>query len=255
MRSPSSKKGACPLFSNFKATLSYDGTDYHGWQRQPDKRTVQGVLEHCLAQITGKLIHVIGAGRTDAGVHALEQAANFKATISLTEEELERALNALLPPDVRIVSLEKTAIGFHARKMARSKIYQYRIVNSPLISPFLFRYALHHPGFLTVNRMREAARLFIRKADFSAFSSNRFLDPVRRVTRSEIQKRGDEIVYTVEANGFLRYMARTMVGTLLEIGKGKLPPNMIEDLFRAKKRSLASPTAPAKGLCLIKVVY
>lgn len=240
---------------NYKLILSYDGTDFHGWQRQPKKRTVQGTLEDSLTQITQKKINITGAGRTDAGVHAQAQVANFKASLSMDDDELFRALNSLLPQDVRVTSLERTDLDFHARKMAKSKIYQYRIVNSTNISPFIMRYVLHWPSSLKVQSMREAASLFIREADFTSFSSNRLLDPVRKVTRSELHKKGNEIIYTVEANGFLRYMVRTMAGTLLEVGKGKLLPEQIEALFRKKERSLASPTAPAKGLCLIKVNY
>lgn len=240
---------------NYKIILSYDGTEFHGWQRQPDKKTIQGTLEDSLAKITQKKINVIGAGRTDAGVHARAQVANFKANLRMDDDELLRALNSLLPQDIRISSLVRTAPDFHARKMARSKIYKYRILHSPKISPFIVRYVLHWPSALNVNLMRRAAPLFIREADFTAFSSNRLLDPIRKVTRSELHKKGDEIIYTVEANGFLRYMVRTIVGTLLEVGKGKLSPEQIEDLFRKNKRSLASPTAPAKGLCLIEVNY
>ena len=240
---------------NYKITISYDGTDFHGWQRQPDKKTVQGVLEDSLAKITRKKINVIGAGRTDAGVHAQEQVANFKANLSIKDEELLRALNYFLPDDVRIISIKKIDMDFHARKMAKSKIYQYRIFNSPIISPFLYRYTLHWSSPLKVILMKEAAPLFAREADFRAFSSSQLLNLVRKVIHSEIKKKGDEIIYTVEANGFLRYMVRTMVGTLLEIGKCKIPPERIEEIFREKKRSLAGPTIPAKGLCLIKVNY
>ncbi len=240
---------------NYKIILSYDGTEFHGWQRQPDKKTIQGTLEDSLAKIAQKKINVIGAGRTDADVHARAQVANFKANLRMDDDELLRALNSLLPQDIRISSLVRTAPDFHARKMARSKIYQYRILHSPKISPFIVRYVLHWPSALNVNLIRRAAPLFIREADFTAFSSNRLLDPIRKVTRSELHKKGDEIIYTVEANGFLRYMVRTIVGTLLEVGKGKLSPEQIEDLFRKNKRSLASPTAPAKGLCLIEVNY
>jgi len=240
---------------NYKLSLSYDGTDFHGWQRQPDKRTIQGVLEDSLAKITRKKINIIGAGRTDAGVHAQEQVANFKANLSIKDEELIRALNSLLPDEVRVTSLKKIDVDFHARKMAKSKIYQYRIINSPIISPFLSRYALYWFSPLQVDLMKEAAPLFARKADFRAFSSSQLLNLVRKVMRSEIKKKGDEIIYTVEANGFLRYMVRTMVGTLLEIGKCKMPPEKIEEIFREEKRSLAGPTVPAKGLCLIKVNY
>lgn len=240
---------------NYKILLCYDGTDFHGWQRQPDRGTVQGLLEDSLSKIIQKRTHVIGAGRTDAGVHAQEQVANFKASLDIKEEELIRALNSILPQDIRVTSLEKADMDFHARKMAKSKIYQYRIFNSPSISPFLHRYVLQWSSPLKVNLMKKAAPFFIREADFTPFSSNRLLNPVRKILLSRIEKKGDEIIYTIEANGFLRYMVRTIVGTLLEIGRGKIPPEEIEQIFREKKRSLVSPTAPAKGLCLIKVNY
>ena len=243
------------MTQNYKLVISYDGTDYHGWQRQPDKRTIQGLLEEGLAKITQKKISVIGAGRTDAGVHAQGQVANFKANTSLKEDELLRASNSILPGDVRVVSLRKVDINFHARKMAKSKKYQYRIFNASDIPPFLHRYVLHWTSPLNVKMMNEAAPLFKRKADFTAFSSNRLLNPVRKVTTSQIEKKGKEIIYTIEADGFLRYMVRTIVGTLLEVGRGKLLPEQIEEIFKERNRSLASPTALAKGLCLMKVIY
>jgi tRNA pseudouridine38-40 synthase len=238
-----------------KLTVAYDGTDFCGWQRQPGERTVQGEVEQALAKLTGKRIPVVGAGRTDAGVHARGQVASFQTELRLEDAELLRALNGLLPGDVRVSSAHTASRGFDARKSARSKIYRYRIVNAPQVSPFLLRYVLHWPGRLDFERMAAAARLFKRKADFTAFSSNRLLRPVRRVMRSELKKTGREIIFTIEADGFLRYMVRTIVGTLLEVGRGKVEPQAIGDLFVRKKRSLASPTAPAKGLCLIKVIY
>jgi tRNA pseudouridine38-40 synthase len=238
-----------------KLVLSYDGTDFRGWQKQPDERTVQGVVEDALTRLGGKRIPVVGAGRTDAGVHAKGQVASFKAELHLQGDPLRRALNALLPDDLRVLSAGPAPPGFDARKSAQSKVYRYRILNGPRISPFLFRYALHWTGPLDIGKMAEAAGLFARKADFTAFSSNRLLQPVRRVSRSEIRKRGAEIIYTIEADGFLRYMVRTIVGTLMEIGRGKVEPQAIEDFFALKRRSLRSPTAPAKGLCLVKVIY
>lgn len=240
---------------NYKAILSYDGTDFLGWQIQPGKRTVQGVFEKGLAKITGQKLAVIGAGRTDAGVHARGQVASFKGNLRLSKEELLRALNAVLPEDIRVLSLRRAALDFHPRKMAKSKIYEYRIHNSRLISPFVFRYVLYWPGSLELEKMADGASLFVRKADFTPFSSNRFLHPVREVFQSEIKKRGKEIIYTIEADGFLRYMVRTIVGTLLEIGRGKLEPAEVDSIFREKKRELAGPTAPARGLCLVKVIY
>ncbi len=240
---------------NYKLVISYDGTDYHGWQQQPDKKTIQGLIEKALEKIAGKHIPVIGAGRTDAGVHACGQVAHFKADLNLSKGSLLTALNANLPKSIRIVSLKEVDIHFHARKMAKSKIYMYRIHNSPNISPFKMRYVLHVPFPLDIPSMKKAAPFFIREADFTPFSSNRLLYPIRRVLRSEIHESGHEIIYTVEANGFLRYMVRTMVGTLLEIGKGRMEPEKIEELFKDKKRILLSPTAPAHGLCLLKVKY
>ena len=238
-----------------RLVVGYDGTDFCGWQRQQGDRTVQGELEDALAKLTGKPIPIVGAGRTDAGVHALGQVASFRTALSLGEAELLRAFNSLLPRDVRVSAVRTAPPSFDARKSARSKVYRYRIFNAAQVSPFLFRYVLHWPARLDFEKMAEAARLFKRKGDFTAFSSNRLLQPVRRVMRSEIRKKGPEIIYTIEADGFLRYMVRTIVGTLLEVGRGRIEPRVIDDFFKQKKRSLASPTAPAKGLCLVKVVY
>lgn len=243
------------MLQNYKIIVSYDGTDYHGWQRQPEKKTIQGTLEEALLEIASKKVNVIGSGRTDAGVHAQGQTAHFNANLRLSNDALFRALNSILPDDIRIISIQKAAKDFHARKMAKSKVYQYRILNSLNFSPFIFRYVLHWPYHLDIKMMKEAASLFVREADFTPFSSNRLLYPIRKITRSDIKKKGSEIIYTVEANGFLRYMVRTIVGTLLEIGKGKMPPEKIEEIFMEKKRSLISPTARAKGLCLMKVKY
>jgi tRNA pseudouridine38-40 synthase len=239
----------------YKIVLAYDGTDFHGWQRQPENRTVQGVVEAALLRITGKRTAVIGSGRTDAGVHARAQVASFRAALKLGLGELLRALNAVLEDDVRILSLERCEAGWNARRAATSRTYQYRIVNSPLVHPFDFRYALHWPYPLNLRAMRAGARLLVRTANFDPFSSNRDLNPVRTVARSEICKRSTEILYTIEANGFLRAMVRTIVGTLLEIGRGKYPPERIEEIFTKKERALAGPTAPARGLCLIRVTY
>ncbi|MBU4254731.1 MAG: tRNA pseudouridine(38-40) synthase TruA [Acidobacteria bacterium] len=239
----------------FKAVCSYDGTDYHGWQRQPKGKTIQGVLENTLIKITKKNIAVIGAGRTDAGVHALGQVFHFQTAARLQPDEFQRAFNSLLPPDVRISRMDEAPDDFHARRSARSKVYRYRILNSPSISPFAVRYVhpVHRP--LDVESMTAAARLFVREDDFNPFSSNRFLHPVRRITRAEISQDGDEILLTVEAGGFLRYMVRTIAGTLIEVGSGRLEPADIDRLFAQKKRTEESPTAPAKGLCLIEVKY
>lgn len=243
------------MAQNHKITISYDGTDYYGWQKQKKHRTIQGELEKALMKIFSKETSVIGSGRTDAGVHAMGQVAHFRAITRLDAKEFVLALNGTLPRDIRVISLQKVHPEFHARKSAKSKTYRYRILNSPRINPFILRYVLHWPSALDIQAMSEAASLFIRESDFTSFSSNRELYPVRRVFRSEIRQRGKEIIYTVEANGFLRYMVRSMVGTLLHVGRRKMHPRDIEDLFTMKRRSLQSPTAPAKGLCLIRVKY
>jgi tRNA pseudouridine38-40 synthase len=165
--------------ANFRMTLCYDGTDFKGWQRQPRERTIQGALENALFKLTGQLVTVHGAGRTDAGVHAEGQVANFRVATRLGADDLFRALNALLPDDLRVLSLRRAPADFHARKSARSKTYRYRLLQEPRVSPFLVRYVLHWPHRLDVRAMRKAAALFVREADFSAFSSNRELQPLR----------------------------------------------------------------------------
>jgi tRNA pseudouridine38-40 synthase len=243
------------VMQNYKILICYDGTEYQGWQRQPIKKTIQGALENALEKIAGKKIPVIGSGRTDAGVHAEGQVAHFRVDSRLENDEFLRALNGILPSDIRILSLKKASLDFHARKSARSKIYRYRIFNSPDISPFVIRYVLQWTSWLDAAKMEEASGLFVREADFTPFSSNRLLSPVRSVTRSEIRKKGKEIIYTVEANGFLRYMVRSIVGALIEVGRGKLDLEQVEGFFDLTRRSHLCPTAPAKGLTLIKVKY
>jgi tRNA pseudouridine38-40 synthase len=240
---------------NYRIVLGYDGTDFRGWQRQPDARTVQGVLEEAVRKVTQKRTVVHGAGRTDAGVHALGQVASFRGTFDLSDDVLCRALNAVLPADVRIFSLEEARPDFHARRSARSKLYRYRIVCAPQASPLDRRYVLHWPYPLKLGAMREAARMFVRTADFTAFSSNRDRSPVRTITRSELRRSGVELVYTIEASGFLRYMVRTIVGTLLEVGRGRILPADVDGIFRSKDRSRAGATAAAKALTLVRVDY
>lgn len=241
--------------TNYRITLAYDGTDYHGWQLQPGLKTIQGEMEKALAVITHVRVPVNGAGRTDAGVHALAQTAGFRAAIRLGTHELLRALNAVLPGDIRVLSVEEVPAGFHPRRSALSKTYRYRICTASVLSPFIRRYAIHRPIPMDFEAMKEASRIFVRKDDFSTFSSNKDRNPVRRVFRSEIAREGDEIHFTVEAEGFLKYMARTMAGTLLNVGRGRIRPSDIEGLFRKKARTLGAPTAPAKGLCLVEVAY
>jgi tRNA pseudouridine38-40 synthase len=246
---------ALDIFKNFKLTISYDGTDYHGWQRQPGQKTIQSLTEEALRKITGQRINLQAAGRTDAGVHALGQVANFRADCRLTEEELLRALNAKLPFDIRILSVELVPTDFQARKSAWSKVYRYRIKISPIVSPFEYRYVFHYPYSLDLKAMEQAALCFEREDDFSAFSSGNYRKPFRKIFHSRLENWGDELIYTVEANGFLRSMVRTITGTLIMVGRGRLKSEEIDQLFRQKKRTLFSPTAPARGLCLVRVNY
>ncbi|HNS05685.1 MAG TPA: tRNA pseudouridine(38-40) synthase TruA [Candidatus Saccharicenans sp.] len=243
------------LTENFKLIISYDGTEYHGWQRQPGKITIQALIENALQRLTGQVIKLQAAGRTDAGVHAIGQVASFRAVSRLKESELLRALNALLPPDIRIMEVARVARDFQARKSAHSKIYRYRIKTSVILSPFDYRYVFHYPHPLNKEAMSLAARCFERQDDFTAFSSGFYQHPVRHVYHSVLEAADEELVFTIEANGFLRHMVRTIVGTLLMVGRNRLAPEGIEELFKGKKRTRLSPTAPARGLYLVKVIY
>ncbi len=240
---------------NYKLVIAYDGTDYHGWQFQPGMKTIQGKIQDTLEKITNKKIKIIGAGRTDTGVHALGQVANFEAELNLEDDELFCALNAVLPKDIRIINLEKVTPNFHARKMAKAKIYEYRILNSKKISPFLFRYVFHYPYLIDFDKMKQASKFFVGRKDFTAFSSSEIKNKIREVYYSEISKKDDEIIYKIKANGFLRYMVRTIVGTLIEVGRCKIKPEFIEEIFAKKDRALAGPTAPPHGLYLKEVIY
>lgn len=241
--------------NNYKIIVAYDGIDYHGWQVQPGIKTIQGTIEQALERITEQRIKIVGAGRTDAGVHAKAQVANFWANINLSEEELFRALNAVLPRDIRIVNLERVPLDFHARRKAKAKIYEYRILNSRMISPFQLRYVLHFPYPLDFEKMREASKYFVGKKDFTKFSSSDKKNNVREVYYSEIFKKEDLIIYKIKANSFVRYMVRKIVGILLEVGKGKVEPEVIPEIFENKEQSITIPTAPPHGLCLLEVIY
>lgn len=235
--------------------MCYDGLDFYGWQRQPNLKTIQGELEKAVEKITGLPTKVIGAGRTDAGVHAAGQVANFYTICHLDNPTFLKALNANLPWSIRLTDLQIAPPNFHARRLAVSKIYQYRILNSSSLDPFRIRYTLFWPYHLDVEAMKQAATLFQRKDDFSAFSSNDDKNPIREVVRSELKQEKDELIYTIEARGFLRYMVRTIVGALLEVGKGKISLEKIDHLFLTRQRVKDIPTAPPHGLCLMKVIY
>jgi len=255
---------------NIKLTLAYDGTDFRGWQIQPGQSTIQGVLADVVEQLTQCRLLVQGAGRTDAGVHALGQVANFKTQSVMSAGEFQRAFNALLPPTIRVVSAEEAGPDFHARWSALAKTYRYRIFRGRVLPPFLWRYVQHDPFPLDFDAMAEAARAFEGEHDFTSFAAStgseeddRERAVCRTIYRSEMLRcasegsveTAEEWVYVVRGKSFLRCMVRKMVGTLVEVGRGKLKPSDIPDLFALRDRSKCGPTMPPQGLCLAEVEY
>ncbi len=240
-----------------KLTIQYDGTDFVGWQRQASGTSIQGLLESALEPIEGGPVTVIGAGRTDAGVHALAQIASVALTATIEDLALQRALNAVLPPSVRVVDVERAAPDFHARFAARSKTYQYRIVNGPFVSPFEHRYAWHLPHPLDVQAMRAAARALVGTHDFAAFQATGadVKTTERTVTTLEVHFDEPHLAITAGADGFLRHMMRAFVGTLVEVGARRAAPGWVTEVLASRDRRRAGPTAPARGLFLVSVGY
>jgi tRNA pseudouridine38-40 synthase len=248
----------------FKLTIAYDGTDFHGWQVQTNKPTIQGEISNVLSRLTQERVAVYGAGRTDAGVHALGQVASFKTLSPLAASEFQRALNALLPPTIRIVGAEEVGPTFHARWSARGKTYRYRIYRGKVVPPMIWRYVLHYPFPLNEEAMRGAAGRFAGMHDFASFAASTGSEDddqerstEREIFSSELARNvaDNELVFTVSGRSFLRYMVRKMMGTLLDIGRGKLVPDDIERLFELKDRSKSGPTVPAQGLVMVEVVH
>lgn len=248
---------------NFKLLIQYDGTDFHGWQLQENQRTVQGELERTLSLIEDAPVAVVGSGRTDAGVHAEGQVANIQLSRPFTPDKLRLAINGNLWRDVRILKVEKAADDFHARFSAKGKTYVYRVVNAPVVSPFWARYAHHEARPLDVGRMNDAARLFLGEHDWTAFSAARsdVESRVRTVMHFTVESHWDTranasiLEFRISANGFLRYMVRSIVGTMLEVGRGEKDSDTIETAIVNLNRDLAGKTAPAHGLTLLKVHY
>jgi len=243
---------------NIRLLIEYDGINYQGWQVQPKGQTVQGVIEEKLARITGETIHVISSGRTDSGVHAFGQVANFKTKSQLDIGSIQRALNSLLPSDIVIQGVDEAEEGFHARKESKSKVYEYRILNRELRSAFHHKYAWHVPQKLDLEKMKEATRLLIGEHDFSSFRSvgSATRTGVRTVIRAEWKRSREGFIrFEIEANGFLKQMVRTIVGTLVEVGKGKISSQDFLKILESKDRKKAGATAPAYGLFLKEVKY
>jgi tRNA pseudouridine38-40 synthase len=256
---------------NIKLTIAYDGADFHGWQLQPGVRTIQGALIDAACKITQERVMLHGASRTDTGVHALGQVAHFKTQSALSAAEFQRGLNALLPPAIRVMAAEEMGPDFHARWMAQGKTYRYRIFRGRVLPPFDYRRALHYPWPLDEAAMGEAARMFEGEHDFSSFAASSGSEEddkdrtmVRLIHSSEILREPasptggperEEIAYVVRGKSFLRYMVRKIVGTLIEVGKGRLAPRDIPGLFELRDRSRSGPTVPPEGLYLVSLEY
>ena len=242
---------------SIKLIIEYDGTGYHGWQVQPNVRTIQGVMEGKLAQITGERVRLTASSRTDAGVHALGQVANFKTHSSLDARSFLKALNSLLPEDIRIKEVEEIDESFHARFSAVGKIYEYRIFNGELTSPFCRHFSWFVPGKLDLTRMREAAMKLVGRHDFSSFCSagSMHKTTAREIYGIQVGRRRGFVVIRIEANAFLKQMVRNIVGTLVEVGRRKLTPSEFGAILEARDRRKAGIAAPAKGLFLVKIHY
>lgn len=240
-----------------KISLAYDGTRFVGWQKQASGESIQGLLESAVAQLEGAPVVVHGAGRTDAGVHAEGQVASAVVTFAHDPVVVVRALNGVLPADIRVIAVEEAAPDFHARFSARGKTYRYQIDNHPVADPFTRAYAWHISQPLDVDAMRTAAAALIGTHDFAGFQStgSDVSTTVRTIARSEMLRRGGLTVYEVEADGFLRHMVRAIVGTLVEIGRGWRPVAAVTAVLERKSRAEAGATAPAHGLTLVKVEY
>lgn len=242
-----------------KLIISYDGTDYCGWQVQPERPTIQGFLQDAFSEIEKRPVHVVGSGRTDAGVHALAQVAAATIHNPLPLPNLKKALNRLLPPAIRVTEVSEAAEDFHPRHDAISKTYEYRIYRGEVCSPFERRYVHHHPFPLNEGLLIAAAPVFQGEHDFSAFAASDASDEkgrskIRRIFSSAASLEGERLVYRVTGSGFLKHMVRNMTGTLIEVGKRNLSRDQLAELLSSPNRK-AAPRAPACGLFLISVEY
>ena len=267
------------MIYNVRLLLEYDGTNYHGWQRQAGLPTIQGTLEEALARITKQPVTLLGAGRTDARVHAAGQTASFRSSLKLTESSWVRAVNSLLPPDIVIRSAEYVPPEFHARYSARSKVYQYAIFTSELPSPFLRNFVWHIKKPLNIPSMQEASGYLIGTHDFSSFRASECSakSPVRTLDRLDLVHippaetagqgsaclvplnrmpcNGTMLLFTFEARSYLQHMVRNIVGTLNDVGRGRLKPSDVGEILKKKARRHAGAIAPPQGLVLLQVKY
>ncbi|MBI2878024.1 MAG: tRNA pseudouridine(38-40) synthase TruA [Candidatus Tectomicrobia bacterium] len=240
-----------------KLVVAYDGTHFSGWQRQPKLRTVQGAIETALGKLPLQFEKLIASGRTDAGVHALGQVVSLRADTRMEPYALVRALNRLLPPDVVVQGADWAPEGFHARHAAKSKIYLYQIWRRELPSPFSRPYSWHIPFPLNLEAMREGARHLVGTHDFSAFRvmESEPQSSQRTVFRLDLVQEEDFLKVFAEANGFLHHMVRNIVGTLVEVGRGRFRPDQVQTILESRDRRRAGPTAPPQGLFLYRVNY
>jgi tRNA pseudouridine38-40 synthase len=247
---------------NLKLTLAYDGTDFRGWQVQPEAPTIQGTLASAIERVTGERLLPQGSGRTDAGVHALAQVASFQTRSPIPAKNLAVALNDILPAQIRVLEAVEVPPEFHARKSAVAKTYRYRIYRGDICPPFLCRYVWHYPYPLDEPGLHEVAQSIVGEHDFTSFAA---VDPergrdedvsnVRRIFASGWERQKDELVYTVRGNGFLHHMVRNLVGTFLLAGRGTFKATDLNTILEARSRSAAGATAPASGLSLVNVEY
>jgi tRNA pseudouridine38-40 synthase len=241
-----------------KLTIEYDGTHYLGWQVQPNGQTIQGVIQDRLKRLTGELLQLIGSGRTDAGVHALGQVAHFKTESRMDANTFQRALNSLLPEDIVIRRTEETETEFHARRSARSKVYEYRILNRATPPAIDRQYIWYVPQKLDLDEMKKATRSLVGEHDFSAFRSvgSSARSSVRNILQADWKRgKGGLLRFEIEATGFLKQMVRAIVGTLVEVGRGKISAQGFREILESRDRRKAGPTAPARGLFLKEVKY
>lgn len=238
-------------------TVAYDGTNYHGWQIQPNGETIEGILNRCLSVLLGEKISVIGASRTDSGVHAMGNVAVFDTESPIPAEKMSYALNQRLPEDIRIQKAEEVASDFHPRHCASRKTYEYRIYNAPFPMPVrrLYSYFTYVP--LAIERMRQGAAYLVGEHDFKSFCSvqAQVESTIRQIDAVEVLQENQEIVIRVSGRGFLYNMVRIIAGTLMEVGRGHIEPEKVDEILRAKDRQAAGPTAPACGLTLIKYEF
>lgn len=242
---------------NIKLIIEYDGKSFNGWQKQPTKLNIQGEIERAIGEITGEEIKLIGSGRTDAGVNAIGQTANFKTNSNIPIEKIPLALNSKLKKSIVIVSAEEVDDSFHSRYNVKSKTYRYTINNSQNGSAIYRDMEYHFPIKLDVKKMRDAAKLFEGEHDFKGFkaSGTSSKSSVRTIYKADVKQDGDRIYIELTGNGFLYNMVRIISGTLLDVGLGKIDVNDIPQIIDSKDRKRAGKTLPAHGLCLVKVEY